>query len=868
MQDDIQSLMRSGRYPEAIKQADSLCSKNPSQPEPWLLKASIHAQAGDLSGVVSACEHALKLQPNNIPARYNLAVALQMLGRSQAAIENYLAILACAHQHAAALTNLGLLYRDTGQLEDSLRVLQMAIQQQPSSAPAYNALGLTYCDLGRYDDALEQFRIALNLRPDLLSASTNIARADWKRGDTEGAVAHLDSLLAQRPNLTEAHLLKAQILDDIGHHAEATHQLSQALAFASRDARLHYELAQRLARGGDSDKAVMHYKAAAESNPNDFQSLNNLGALLHSTGQTREGIEVLKKALRINPDSVQIHVNLCTLHAAYGNDTEAQKHCLSALRLQPGRRDILQRFAQIVGSCREFVPSTEFNQALLACFDDPGVDQQNLAPIVLTLIMSTPGIREFCSLCHLPHTPEYSEFSLLWRGSDAVLLERLLARAVIPSADFEFCLRAYRRAALCHFVTPDGHINNLPTDSELAQLLALAHQCFNNEFAYDASPAEEHRIHALEDDLCRREARNDPHRWMTHIILALYRPLRGMDAIFDIPVEPTGRAAHLHEGLLKKHIRNADRETQIKRELPQLTPITAGVSTAVRAQYEESPYPRWLSLDIQAPRHYRTFLRDTFPQFSPPDFATDRIETLIAGCGTGKHAILSATRFNDCVVTAIDLSRSSLAYAKRNAEELGIENIDFYCGDILKLGEINRSFHIIESVGVLHHLADPGLGLSTLRGLLKSRGLMNLGFYSTTARRAVHAARSQYSADEIPPDLDTIRRARKEILSLSPDDPIYSVTGILDFYSLSDCRDLLFHTQETCYTLPEIAGLLDRNRLDFIGFELPDARIRSCYLAEYPDDPRMTDLHNWDRFEQEHPDTFIGMYVFWCQARD
>ncbi|MBU2477931.1 MAG: class I SAM-dependent methyltransferase, partial [Gammaproteobacteria bacterium] len=203
-----------------------------------------------------------------------------------------------------------------------------------------------------------------------------------------------------------------------------------------------------------------------------------------------------------------------------------------------------------------------------------------------------------------------------------------------------------------------------------------------------------------------------------------------------------------------------------------------------------------------------------------------------------------------------------------SAEELSIDNIEFHCGDILGLGDLGRTFHIIESVGVLHHMADPEQGLSILRSLLAPHGLMNLGLYSSLARRVVHAARDHFKVEAGLPNLDGIRRARSEILSLPHDHPMHKVTGILDFYSLSDCRDLLFHTQESCYTLPEIATLLERNRLKFVGFDYLDPHIKARYREQFPDDPSMTDLMQWDRIEQDYPDAFIGMYVFWCQAID
>ena len=58
-------------------------------------------------------------------------------------------------------------------------------------------------------------------------------------------------------------------------------------------------------------------------------------------------------------------------------------------------------------------------------------------------------------------------------------------------------------------------------------------------------------------------------------------------------------------------------------------------------------------------------------------------EILIAGCGTGQHSIGTAAMFKDSNVLAIDLSLSSLSYAKRKTEELRIQNIDYMQADIL-----------------------------------------------------------------------------------------------------------------------------------------------------------------------------------------
>ena len=97
-------------------------------------------------------------------------------------------------------------------------------------------------------------------------------------------------------------------------------------------------------------------------------------------------------------------------------------------------------------------------------------------------------------------------------------------------------------------------------------------------------------------------------------------------------------------------------------------------------------------------------------------------QVLVAGCGTGSHAIIAAHRFRGARVLAVDLSLSSLTYAKRKTRELGVTNIDYAQADILRLGGIARSFDVIESVGVLHHLDDPFAGWRILLSLLRPGG--------------------------------------------------------------------------------------------------------------------------------------------------
>jgi hypothetical protein len=74
--------------------------------------------------------------------------------------------------------------------------------------------------------------------------------------------------------------------------------------------------------------------------------------------------------------------------------------------------------------------------------------------------------------------------------------------------------------------------------------------------------------------------------------------------------------------------------------------------------------------------------------------------------------------------------------------------------------------------------------------------------------------------------------------------------------------------QEHRFTLPEIAAALDALGLEFLGFDFSDPTARLAYRRRFPADRYSTSLANWAAFEDENPDTFVGMYQFWVARRD
>jgi hypothetical protein len=143
----------------------------------------------------------------------------------------------------------------------------------------------------------------------------------------------------------------------------------------------------------------------------------------------------------------------------------------------------------------------------------------------------------------------------------------------------------------------------------------------------------------------------------------------------------------------------------------------------------------------------------------------------------------------------------------------------------------------------------------------KAGGFMHLGLYSETGRADVVAARSFIAERGLGSTPADIRRCRQELLAT----PLASVTRFTDFFSTSECRDLLFHVQESRLTIPAIKTFLAQNNLRFLGFEFDAAKMARYRELFAGQDWSMTDLDRWHDVETRYADTFSGMYQFWVQ---
>lgn len=436
------------------------------------------------------------------------------------------------------------------------------------------------------------------------------------------------------------------------------------------------------------------------------------------------------------------------------------------------------------------------------------------------------------------------------------LLITLMASVYIPNRSLESLFTALRRALL-------ANIDEIDAGAGLNRFgAALASQAFLTDYAWSVSAGEEAVVNRLATRLEQAAdlAPLTPRHELLVALVGAYRPLNRLPQATALA--NAAWSTSLTE-LVRIQLREPLEEQALRRQLPELTPVSDPVSIDVRNQYEENPFPRWHHAGLApAPMSLPDLLR-TLGGVVPDDPGFAAPDVLIAGCGTGQQSVTAASNYRDSRVLAIDLSLSSLAYAARRTRELGIDNIEYVHGDFTELARTDRKFHAIECTGVLVCVDDPLEAWRTLTDRLHRNGLMYIALYSELARRAVVMAREQIRREGYTPSVADMRRYRQYILDLPADHPLASLRVANDMYNISELRDYLFHVQEHRFTIPQIGTMLDRLGLRFLGFNIDHGK----FSQRFPDEGDAVSLARWHAFEQENPDTFIGMYQFFVQKR-
>lgn len=627
-------------------------------------------------------------------------------------------------------------------------------------------------------------------------------------------------------------------------------QLEQAFQYALSAYQLHPDFIANLNLLARIELKRLKYSAAEawceiglNKNPKSISLLYSRGHIALAQNQLNQAEHYFTKVLSISRVATKALNYLAHISLLKGNHVAAFQAYSELAKTQRNNTQIQNKLFESISNLTADFYSEELELDLLRYLDFNNVDYSQLTSLATSLLKHKFQLTENGCAVELDDI-----------AKDALFL-KCLTRFYFTDALFERLLITIRKSVLL------ACSQSLQIDKELVSLIAaIGHQCWLNESVWYITKQEQDIVEQLEI-LSHKvlESGNSSGLEVQSILslVLMYKPLANSSEA-ELICSKQWPVNSLIDQQKNEYINLSSQ----KNNLRSFGDSDDEVSLKVQQQYNQNPYPRWSTIGYNQPADYIESLKSHFPSLKNTlNNQSNSLEVLVAGCGTGRHALRLAKYFPKLKVTAIDLSHTALSYAQYKQEtSFSNLNVEFLQGDILKISQLNKKFDVIECSGVLHHMQQPLDGLKALVDQLKPGGVIKLALYSGQARVTVTELRKLLGS-KLPQSEDEIRLLREALLQNALPGLWEDLFKSPDFYSLSGCRDLIFHAQEHVFSVLDLPKFLQAGGIQWLGMLAPNNS--ADIVSKYSRSAGELDVQEWHNLEQEHTNMFAGMYQFY-----
>ena len=709
-------------------------------------------------------------------------------------------------------------------LKNAELLYKKVLNINPSNLSACNNLGIVLTNLNNTKDAEKYYLKAIKINPNYADANYNLAGLYKSTEKIQDSIKYYKKTILINPNYTDAY-------NNIGL--------------------IHFEKGENLI-------AKEYFEKAITIKPQSVNALNNLGIIFDTINQFENAINCYNKVISIDKSNSNALNNAAISYSKIGKEEISINYFLKVIKTEPRNIYFLNSIANMFVNLK-ITSDTKINQnnlynLLLFLFQNDNINHEDVSNQVIHFSLGLNEIKLKNLANSVNNLINDTNIQNLFNNELFLLF---LKKKLNTDLNLEIVLIKIRKEII--EVLFENKKNDLK--KYLDFIIALSEQCWLNEYIF---PKTQKEID-LENRLFNKIEKDEKINELEISILSCFSSLKKSNSIFK-KLKNFKSDNKFFNQLILSQIIEPLKEENLKKSIKNYKNINDEVSKKVKIQYEENPYPRWKCCNINISQNYTKCINDDInPYVLPLNEKIYKPDVLIAGCGTGKHAI-SASRYKDAKILAIDLSLSSLAYAKRKILDLNYKNFDFLAADILEIKNLGKKFDVIECVGTLHHMNKPLLGLEALLNLLKPNGFLKIGLYSKIAREPIINFRKNLLNNKSKKESNNIMLLRKEIIENRVNNKYFKkITNSKDFYSRSNLRDLLFHEQEHQFTISEIREIIENYKLEFLNFIITDPLIKLKYLKNFPNDIMQNSLTNWEKFETDNPNIFNGMYQFWLK---
>lgn len=171
-----EAAIRQKKWKEAVAQFTQCLELDPSFDQAMTALAHAHIMLDELIEARQWLNKALKFNPQNYRAWYELA-SIERHTDPAAAVSDYEKAVSIQPNFALLRRDFGMVLLSRNDFGEAAKHLQKAVDLGVHDAPIYNFLGICYSRMGQLPKAVENYREALRANPEFAEAHLNLAYA-------------------------------------------------------------------------------------------------------------------------------------------------------------------------------------------------------------------------------------------------------------------------------------------------------------------------------------------------------------------------------------------------------------------------------------------------------------------------------------------------------------------------------------------------------------------------------------------------------------------------------------------------------------------------------------------------------------------
>jgi len=167
-----------------------------------MVRGNGYLEKGDATNAINTYLQAVKLAPENLDTRLNLANGCLLAGDCANVITQCQQALSLDHNSAAAYYLMGCAYLRQNQAEQAVQSFQQSKQIDPAVTALNFQLGMAQAALGHVQDAISEFETVVRFDPDHPSAHYQLSKLYQREGRADDAAREMEKhqeVLAKHP---------------------------------------------------------------------------------------------------------------------------------------------------------------------------------------------------------------------------------------------------------------------------------------------------------------------------------------------------------------------------------------------------------------------------------------------------------------------------------------------------------------------------------------------------------------------------------------------------------------------------------------------------------------------------------------------